>query len=128
MLEQSATVWHSSLTQDNKDDLNRVQKSAVRVIMGGRYIDYNNSLKELDMDELEVRREKLCLKMAQKTCQTPQVKYMFPVRKEYRNEKRRHTNKYKINMANTTRYKKSTIPHMQQILNKQDKKQRILLS
>ena len=40
------------------------------------------------MDELEVRREKLCLKMAQKTCQTPQVKYMFPVRKEYRNEKK----------------------------------------
>ena len=35
VLEQSATVWHSSLTQDNKDDLNRVQKSAVRVIMGG---------------------------------------------------------------------------------------------
>ena len=49
--------------------------------MGGKYIDYKNSLKELDMDELEVRREKLCQKMAQKTCQTPQVKDMFPLRK-----------------------------------------------
>ena len=128
VLEQSATVWHSSLTQDNKDDLDRVQKSAVRVIMGGRYIDYKNSLQELDMDELEVRREKLCHKMAQKICQTPQVKHMFPIRKEYRNEKRRHTNKYKISKANTTRYIKSAIPHMQQILNEHDKKQRMLLS
>ena len=32
-LEQSATVWHSSLTQDNRDDLERVQKSALKIIL-----------------------------------------------------------------------------------------------
>ena len=34
VIEQSATVWHSSLTEENIADLNRVQKCAVRVIMG----------------------------------------------------------------------------------------------
>ena len=33
ILEQSATVWHSSLTQENKEDLERVQKSAFKVIL-----------------------------------------------------------------------------------------------
>ena len=34
VLKQSATVWHSSLNEENKHDLDRVQKSEVRIIMG----------------------------------------------------------------------------------------------
>ena len=34
LLEQSATVCHSSLTEDNKNDLERVQKTALKVIWG----------------------------------------------------------------------------------------------
>ena len=36
-LEHSATVWHSSLTQENKNDLERVQKSAMKIILGEKY-------------------------------------------------------------------------------------------
>ena len=32
ILEQSATVWHSSITSENSSDLERVQKSAVKII------------------------------------------------------------------------------------------------
>ena len=32
ILEQSATVWHSSITFENSSDLERVQKSAVKII------------------------------------------------------------------------------------------------
>ena len=39
-LEQSAVVWHSSLTEENKADLERVQRSAVKIIMGERYKGY----------------------------------------------------------------------------------------
>ena len=35
-LEQSAVVWHSSLTEKNKNDLERVQKSALKIIMGDK--------------------------------------------------------------------------------------------
>jgi hypothetical protein len=34
LLEQAAPVWHSSLSEENSADIERVQKSAVRVIMG----------------------------------------------------------------------------------------------
>ena len=37
ILEQSAVVWHSSLTSKNRRDLERVQKAAIRVIFQGRF-------------------------------------------------------------------------------------------
>jgi hypothetical protein len=34
VIEQSAFVWHSSLSMKNRKDLERVQKATVKVIMG----------------------------------------------------------------------------------------------
>ena len=34
VLEKSATVWHSNLTQKNCEDIKRVQKSAVKIMLG----------------------------------------------------------------------------------------------
>ena len=56
-LEQSAVVWHSSLTEENKSDLERVQKSALKIIMGGRYIGYEKALVGLGIASLDERRE-----------------------------------------------------------------------
>ena len=39
-LEQSATVWQSSLTKKNKTDLERIQKSVIRIILGQKYQTY----------------------------------------------------------------------------------------
>ena len=77
VIEQSATVWHSSLTEENIADLNRVQKCAVRVIMGENYTDYKKSLDILDIETLESRRDNLCKKMAMKTAQIPSIKKCF---------------------------------------------------
>ena len=65
-LEQSATVWHSSLTVENSSDLERVQKSAVKIILGNLY----NGLK-LNMEKLVDRRKQLCFNFAKKMCQEP---------------------------------------------------------
>ena len=39
ILEQSATVWHSSLTEENISDLKRIQKSAVKIILQEKTVD-----------------------------------------------------------------------------------------
>ena len=44
-LDQSAVVWHSSLTNKNRSDLERVQKSALKLILGTRYKSYDDALK-----------------------------------------------------------------------------------
>ena len=43
----------------------------------------------------------------------PKVQYMLPLRKELRDNKRRHTEKYEIMNVNTQRRKSSAIPFMQ---------------
>jgi hypothetical protein len=65
-LEQSTVVWHSSLTEDNKHDLECVQKSAVKIILGEKYKSYQQALSELRIDTLDMRRENLCIRFAKK--------------------------------------------------------------
>ena len=62
----SAAVWHSSLTEDNINGLNRVQKSATQFIMGRDNIDYETELTEFNMENLEVRISNRCRKLLSK--------------------------------------------------------------
>ena len=66
ILEQSAVVWHSSLSLKNIKDLERVQKSAAKIILGRNFLNYKNALKILNLDSLHERRKKICLKFAKK--------------------------------------------------------------
>ena len=78
-LEQSATVWHSSLTEDNSADLERVQKSAVKIMLGdNNYTTYEKSLLKLDIENLADRRKHLCLNFAKKCVKNEKTKHMFP--------------------------------------------------
>ena len=54
----------SSLSKCNENDLERVQKSALKVILKNKYSDYKNALKNLNIESLCERRELLCLKFA----------------------------------------------------------------
>ena len=45
ILEHSSVVWHSGITQKNKEALERVQKAAVKVMMGREYMNYKDALK-----------------------------------------------------------------------------------
>ena len=44
VLELAIPVWHSSLTQSNKISIERVQKSALQVILGPSYESYRYAL------------------------------------------------------------------------------------
>ena len=80
ILEQSSVVWHSSLSSENAEDLERVQKAAVRLILGNKYENYEDGLIKANLDSLNVRRDVLCKKFAIKCIKSdnPRVKNMFP--------------------------------------------------
>ena len=61
-LEFGSVVWHSSLTKTNENDLERVQKSALKLILKDEYRDYKNALKVLAVESLFERRERLPIK------------------------------------------------------------------
>ena len=115
-LEQSATVWHSRLTEENSNDLERVQKSAMKVIFKEKYSGYEKSLDKLDLPTLAERREQLCLSFAQKCVKDKKTQDMFPLN-DKKNINTRHTEKYKVQNAHTERLKTSSIIYMQNMLN-----------
>ena len=120
LLEQSAEVWHSSLTAEDSSDLERVQKSALRVILGDKYSGYRNALATLDLDTLNDRRKQLCLSFAQKCLKNKKTQQMFPLNKNTHTMNNRNTEKFHVQHANTGRLKDSSIIYMQHLLNENE--------
>ena len=83
ILEQSAVVWHSSLSSKNRRDIERVQKSAVKIILGNRFSNYEKGLKELNLETLDERRKQICLKFAKNCLRNERVRDMFPLNSQY---------------------------------------------
>ena len=117
ILEKSAVVWHSSLTEKNRRDLERIQKCAVYLIMGKNYITYQEGLKCLNLETLDDRRKSLCLKFAKGCLKNEKVRNMFPLKKNTHSMERRRIEKYRVERIKTERYKKSAIPYMVSLLN-----------
>ena len=115
ILEYGAAVWHSGLTLENKANIERVQKAALTIILGKRYINYENALATLKLDSLSLRREKLCLKFAKKSFKSKKFATWFQ-RDENSQNTRRKVNLVKPALARTTRLQKSALPYMTNIL------------
>ena len=123
ILEQSAVVWHSSLTGKNRLALERVQKSAVRVILGHKFTSYKDGLQKLNLQSLNMRRKDLCFRFAKNCLKNDKVKNMFPKNLSKHKMIKRKTKKFRTVLARTRRYQKSAIPYMLKLLNN-DEEQR----
>ena len=123
LLEQSATVWHSSLTQGNSEDLERVQKSAFKIMLGEKYESYSKSLIRLDMQNLHDRREQLCMNFAIKCLKNPKTAKIFPLNNKSHNMGTRNPEKFNVQHAINGRLKKSPVIYMQTLLNDHESKQ-----
>ena len=117
-LEQSCVIWGSRLTTENKIDLERVQKAAVRIILNKSYESYNEALIKANLETLDKRREKLYLNFAKKSTQNDKTDKFFPIKKNKHKMTKRKNEKFIVNYARTERLKTSSIPHMQRLLNR----------
>ena len=113
-----AVLWHSSLSFKNRKRL----ETATKIILGRRYVNYKNALKTLNLDNLDERRKIICLKFANNCLKNEKVKGLFPKNERTFKLKLRKERKFKTNK--TERYKKSTIPYMQELLNNDEWKKR----
>ena len=120
-LDQSAVVWHSGLTVKDRNDLERVQKAALRLILGEKYISYRNALNVMKIESLEMRRQNLCLKFAKQCTRNEKLRDMFPKNKKHHNMEKRSGEKFVVRKAFTERYRRSAIPNMQRLLSSSEK-------
>ena len=117
LLEQSCTVWHSGLTLENSEDLERIQKCALKIILRENYKTYENALKLLDLDKLDERREYLCLQFAKKCIKNRKMKDLFPLKDKKHEMITRNQEIFEIKKANTKRLQNSPVIYMQKLLN-----------
>ena len=67
LLEFAAVVWHPSLRNKDRVRIERVQKSALCVILVDNYRSYRAALKEVNLESLFSRRNRLSKKFAKKS-------------------------------------------------------------
>ena len=115
VVEYCSVVFHSRLTIDQSDMLERIQRTCLKVILGDRYENYDSALEMSGLERLFSRREQRCLDFILKYVKQNRNRVLFPVNTS-RNGKAKE--KYVVNWARTEAYRNSTVPYCQRLLNK----------
>ena len=112
-------VWGPSLTKENKDDLERTQKSFAKLVLKEKYKNYEDALIILNLETLEKRRTMLCRRFAKNGIINKTLQDLFPLNNKKHIMNNRYQEKYKIDFANINRLKNSSVIAMQKLLNEE---------
>ena len=78
--EYAIPVWHPGITQTLSSNIERVQRSSLRIIHPE--LSYERALAESDLPTLHARREHLCLSFARSLYNSPAFKHWFPPQRQ----------------------------------------------
>ena len=118
IVELAVPVWHPGLTKTQTKDIERIQKISFKIILGQNYLNYENACNYFSTTTLEERRQKLCLKFAQKNLKS---EISFFKRLVPTVNTRSKSNIVKEYRCRTARYQKSSLPYLAKLLNKHSK-------
>ena len=122
VVEYCSVVFHSSLTVEQSEKLEKIQKTCLKSILGDSYVDYSAAMEMCGLETLANRRERRCLDFALKAVKHPRNKRMFPLNQVQSDYDIREREKYVVNFARTSAYQTSAIPYCQRLLNDYTKK------
>jgi hypothetical protein len=110
-------VWFSSISNEEREDIEQVQRVVCKVILKEECTNYNDALKTLNLQTLNDRRQLLAKRFASKCAKSEKCSDLFPLYPS--SAYLRNNEKYKVKFARTSRLKDSAIPAMQKLLNRQ---------
>ena len=118
-LELAVPVWSPSLTKGQSAQIERVQKSACAVILGGVHENYKDALSTLNLKTLVDRRKDLCLKFGIKSFKSDKFNHWFVERPCSENNIQTRSEKTTLLPVNTRtkRYSQSPLPYLTTLLN-----------
>ena len=118
LLEYAVPVWNAGLTAKQVYDLERVQKRALRIILGATYTTYQEALDKTNLCTLQQRKKGICLKFATELGKSISFKDWLPKQRGYRVQYNlRDSNKISRVRCKTNRHKNSPIPYFIDLLN-----------
>ena len=111
--EYCSVVFHSTLTNELSNKLERIQKTCLKVILADMYIDYTSALEMCGIETLYAMRQNRCIDFALKCAKHPRNSRIFPLNSNTPAFQIRIQEIYTVNFARTSAYKDSTIPYCQ---------------
>ena len=81
LAEQGVALWNAGLTKGQINDLERIQKVALKIILGDNYGSYDMACKFFDLKTLSERRDILCTNFALKLFRSDKSEQFFKHRK-----------------------------------------------
>ena len=118
VLEFGAVTWHPMLTKENSNSIERVQRSALAIILSPDYRSYEEALAKTELERLDKRRIKLSLSFAKKSAKHTEHSSWFCKQDLNTNmQTRSFKQPYKPVQARTNRLLKSPVPYFTQLLN-----------
>ena len=114
VLESNCVVYHPLLTQDENNDIERIKKIVLKIILDKKYLDYHQACLLLDVQSLPVRRIKLSLNFGLKCLSNNKFKHLF---QPNTNSTVRNPEKFVVPFAKSTRYYNSPKLYITRLLN-----------
>ena len=123
ILELAVPAWAPGLTSKECKQIERVQKTALAVILGESFKSYSQALKKLSAESLKCRRRNICLKFAIQAQKSERFSRWFADSNEQKpnfntrhfGAKMKHT--FKPVKTRTRRYLRSPLPYLTNLLN-----------
>ena len=114
ILEMAVPVWHSGLTNQQTDDIESIQRVAMRIILQENYINYQSGCITFSAQTLADRRIKLCSKFASKNFKSENSLFTNVGSSVNTRQKSDLVKEYSCNFG---RFYKSPLPYLARLLN-----------
>ena len=116
--EYCSVVFHGSLTNEQSQKIENIQKTSLKIILSDNFVDYSAACEMTGLLSLAERRQNRMLSYAKKCISHPENSRFFPHNENiYQDPQIRNREKYKVNFAHGEKYRKSAIPTCQRLLN-----------
>ena len=117
ILEFAVPVWHSSLTGEDRLRIERIQTTAMHIILGSQYKSYTSALNILVLDPLFTRRQKLCRTFAKKCYNSAKFQNWFQPNTKPPTRHNPFPNRLCSVYSRLKRFERSPISYMTELLN-----------
>ena len=77
LVEFGVAAWNSGLNKAQVKQLERIQKSALAIILAEGYLNFENAMSVTGLESLEFRRKRLCREFARKASRNPNFAHWF---------------------------------------------------
>ena len=114
VLELAVPAWSSGLTKDQSEQIERVQKVSVRLILGDFTISYRAALDILGLETLQSRRLKICKNFAKKTLKSRHRNMFTENSSSYRTRNRKD---FAVPLSHSKRAFESPLVYLTRLLN-----------